>query len=918
MDKYMVGMKDKYYLYQFSDRITLPTTTSEAKKGIRNDDRNTHYLTDPYLFEGFAWYSRYIMNPLQNAEEGLELVLERTRISHLWIDDRYVGSYDSLCTSHHYDITAYMTAATHKVTILIDNVNYPTKGGHMTSQDTQTNWNGITGEISLVVYHKNHLSDVKIYPDIDTKSIIVKARLKGDHNVTIFATVIDEGQPLHMNSYYPVAGEEQTLIYQLGDHAELWSEHHPKLYTLQLEVRSTYQVFDIYTCDFGLREFKGKSNHFTINRMRTFLRGKHEAMIFPMTGYAPTGVSEWLKVLQTSKEYGINHYRFHTCCPPKAAFIAADMLGIYMEPELPFWGTVTKPGDENHDELMQQYLIQEGFRILKEFGNHPSFVMMSLGNELWGDQATLNRILQSYKLYDSRHLFTQGSNNFQFSPCILDEEDFYCGVRFSRDRLFRGSYAMCDSPQGHIQTMRPGTEHNYDQFIRPMKLCNGSDNKVGSVAIQYGTGVKTVQLTEQNELIPKIPVVSHEIGQYCMFPNFKEIGKYKGVLQPENLKIFKERVAKTGLLHKAGDYFKASGSFAAMCYKEELETALRSRELAGFQILDIQDFTGQGTALVGILDAFMENKGIISSNEWRSFCSDAVLLAEFPRYTYNAGEVFHAGIKLAYYRPEPMNDVKVHVQMYEDLDLVYEKHWTVSKVPIGISSLGEVNTILKGEDEPKKLTLMIKLEEYEIKNQYSLWVYPKLRPSAGYGQLLVTSDLMKACIGLQEGKNVLFMPACDHNPNSIEGTYCTDFWNYTMFRSISEYMGKAEPIGTLGLSIDYKHPALSLFPSEAYTTPQWWDIIANSRSTILDSIEIEPIVQTIDNVERNHILGLVFELRVMNGNLLVCNSELKGMEYNEVQKWFFHSLASYASSEEFRPEQEISMDEFVTLYQRSK
>ena len=77
--------------------------------------------------------------------------------------------------------------------------------------------------------------------------------------------------------------------------------------------------------------------------------------------------------------------------------------------------------------------------------------------------------------------------------------------------------------------------------------------------------------------------------------------------------MFKERLEEKGLIDKVDMYFKASGKLAAECYKGELETAFRSNELAGFQLLDLQDFSGQGTALVGILDAFMDNKGIRSS-----------------------------------------------------------------------------------------------------------------------------------------------------------------------------------------------------------------------------------------------------------------------------------------------------------------
>lgn len=921
LDQQMKGIDECYFLRNLKDEMVLPTTTSEAKKGEYNLEENVGYLTDPYLFEGYAWYAKEIIIPKQYLNKTIKLTLERTRISHVWIDDQYVGNCNSLCSKHIYELSKYIIRTHHKITIMTDNTAYPTKGGHMTSPDTQTNWNGITGEISLIIYDDVYLSNIKLYTDIHTKSVRIKGdlkikdTLKDNNEMVLCAYVIDEKETFEKQKM-KIKDERLDWSYYLGEKTVLWSEYTPKVYSLVIEIEKQGECIDRSEYRFGLREFKAEKNRFTINGNDTFLRGKHDGLIFPLTGYAPTDVESWLQVMQTAKLYGINHYRFHTCCPPKAAFTAADQLGIYMEPELPFWGTITSPLDEQHDEEMHQYLVNEGYRILDEFGDHPSFVMMSLGNELWGNKEVLNDILGAYKNYDNRHLYTQGCNNFQFSPCILENDDFFCGVRFSEDRLFRGSYAMCDAPQGHIQVQPPNTTHCYDDKIRPTMGVFHSKNKEGSIEIQYGTGIKTVDLIESEELIPNVPVIAHEIGQYEVFPNFKEIQKYKGVLEPRNLQVFEKRLSKSGMLHRADAYFKASGKLAAACYKNEIETAFRSHELAGFQILDLQDFTGQGTALVGMLDAFMESKGLITPEKWKSFCSDAVLMAKFPSYVCELNEVFKSTIEIAYFRPEIVHDARLKIKLLSQEEEIYTEIVTIGEIAIGHTVLYELAIQFPNTLEPRAITLTIEIDNTDIQNSYTLWVYPSLMEEINNEDEIVTTSLEKACEALQVGKRVLYLPEIKNNTHSIEGTYCTNFWNYPMFRSISESVGKPVPIGTMGLLIDYKHPALKYFPSEFYTTPQWFDIVSRSNSTILDGIISAPIVQTIDNFERNHMLGLIFEVKIGEGKLLVCTAELDYLQDSISAKWLYYSLKKYVSTEKFEPKEKMALEVFKRLYQK--
>lgn len=913
LDSNKKGIEETYFKRNLSECITLPTTTSEAKKGSENQERNIGYLTDPYLFEGYAWYAKELVVSEKDLNKTIQLVLERTRISHVWLDENYIGSYDSLCTSHVYDLSSYMTKTHHKLTVMVDNTGYPTRGGHMTSPDTQTNWNGILGEISLHIYERVYLSHIRINSNAKEKSVTVRAKLNGKNEYVLNVRALGKHTSFK-EACYQVQGDEIEFTYCLGEQAVLWSEYTPVTYELVIDIIEDGKCLESSTHSFGIRAFKAEGSQFKINGETAFLRGKHEGLIFPLTGYAPMDVEEWKKVMHTAKFYGINHYRCHTCCPPEAAFIAADELGIYLEPELPFWGTIISPEDENHNEEEQAYLINEGYRILDEFGNHPSFVMMSLGNELWGSQQVLNTILGNYKAYDDRHLYTQGSNNFQFSPCILENDDFFCGVRFSRDRLFRGSYAMCDAPQGHIQMERPNTVHDYDEIIRPTLLEDKQKGEAGSVQIQYGTGVKKVDLIEAEELIPNVPVLSHEIGQYEVFPCFEEIEKYVGVLKPRNLGVFKERLEETGFGHKARAYFEASGKLAMDCYKNELEAAFRSHELAGFQVLDLQDFSGQGTALVGVLDAFMESKGLIEAKAWRAFCSDTVLMARFKDYVCHANEAFEANIEIAYYRPEVIRHASLKIEMLCSNEKIYSEEIQVGDITCGHTKLHHLVVKLPTFEKTEKIELILEVAGTEVQNHYTLWCYPESKEIDCTKDLLVSSQLEETCRGLEAGQSVLFFPPMTENPHSIEGTYCTNFWNYPMFKSISESVGKPIPIGTMGLLINNEHPALKDFASETYTTPQWFDIVNHSRSTILDGMGIEPIVQTIDNFERNHMLGLIYEVQVAKGKLLVCTAQLNELGESRPAKWLVKSLVQYVQSEQFAPSKAITLKQLKELY----
>lgn len=929
LDQDKAGINDTFYHdFPSKDTITLPGTTSIAKKGTPSEVKETGFLTDPYLFEGYAWYTREITLDRSDLQKNIFLHLERTRMTKVWVDEQLVGGQDSLTTPHHYDLTEYIKKDSFRLTILVSNVDYPTKGGHLTSPDTQTNWNGILGEISLHICSDIYIEKIKTWPDADTKSVRVEISTinttKTERNLSVCANAFlmdiqgDTGiaAPVaYFPVFFPVGKGKEVFTFSLGENAALWSEYTPVIYRLELTIPNTEEKT---VTTFGLRKFSTTETEFLINGTPTFLRGKHDGLVFPLTGAVPTSVEEWIRIMKIAKSYGINHYRYHTCCPPEAAFTAADLLGIYMEPQLPFWGTMTAPGDENHNETEQQYLIEEGYRMMDAFGNHASYCMMSLGNELWGSKERMAEIITNYRKVDDRHLYTQGSNNFQHTPVLLPEDDFYVGVRFSKNRLFRGSYGMCDAPLGHIQWDEPSTMKNYDEVIYPSDTSASDTDGTEEIEIQYGTGVKKVKAAQgEGTLIPHIPVVSHEIGQFAVYPNFREIEKYTGVLKARNFEVFRDHLADKGMLDQADDFFYTSGKLSVQCYKEELEAAARTRRLAGYQILDIQDFPGQGTALVGILDAFMDNKGHVTPEEWAGYCSDHILLAQFEKYVYTAGEEFHANMAIRYYNPEKLINKAIHWELKDGATTLEQGNVTIPDGAFDLVQLDSISFAFPANDKAAVYQLTLTVPGTNMANHYEVYCYPAQEtpdlttPSVlgeGDHQVCLTADYREACELLDQGKRVLYLP--EELADAIEGFYCTDFWCYPMFRDICEWMKKPVAVGTMGLLIQKDHPALSSFPAHKYSTPQWYQIVSHCDCAILDDVTdkaYRPIVQMVDNFERNHKLGILFEGTVGTGKLMVCTSRLSEIADRTEVKQFAKSVLDYVTSDAFAPKAELDM-----------
>jgi hypothetical protein len=904
-----VGVKEKWFALEFDDTVRLPGTTDENHRGIKKDEQCVDRLSRVWYWKGPAWYQRRVMIPDIWEGRRITLLLERTKNTRVWVDKTFCGWEDTLSAPQIFDMTAAMTPGEHTITVLVDNAKLPPVGpSHAIDERTQTNWNGIVGRMELRATAPVWLDDIQVYPNAKEKKARVRVAVgnitgkAASGQITAGCASYNVAKPstFKTQSIKVEVGKRGNVVeftYEPDDDVPLWDEFQPAMLRLSLNLDTTAggELYrDEQVVNFGMRDFTKQRNRLLINGRRLFLRGKNDCCLFPLTGYPPMNKAEWLRILSIAKSYGINHYRFHSWCPPEAAFEAADELGIYFQPEIPNKRSGfrapenTEAARHNIDRLdlestetkvtLYEYAKREGELIFKAFGNHPSFVMFTLGNELGRNQGMFEMV-SYFKEIDPRHLYAQGTNNVHWNPHIAEGDDFWVTCKTSKTLPLRGSFSTLDYPNPHIEHRSPSTMVDFSKSI--------SD-------------------------IP-VPLIGHETGQFQVYPDYREIPKYTGVLRARNLEAFRERLKKAGMLDQAHDFMRASGALSTICYREDIETALRTPDLSGFQLLDLQDFPGQGTALVGILNVFMESKGLISSETWRKFCCETVPLLRMKKYTWTTNETFMGRVQIAHYGLADLPNARVtwavtgsdgQILAAGTFDPVTIEQGKVFGVDMFSLPLGDIVA-------PQKLKITVAIEETKYHNDYNIWVYPLKVDTSVQKDVMVTNSFAAAETRehLASGGKVLLLPKLDKLPHSIGGGFQTDFWS-PMFIAAAKKRGVKVPPGTLGILCDPDAPALANFPTEFHSNWQWWHLVKNSRPIILDDTpdHYRPTVQVIDNFVRNHKLGLIVETKVGKGKMMICAIDLLGHQDKPEARQLLHSLLQYAGSRKFAPKAEIDTE----------
>jgi hypothetical protein len=714
----IAGTNADAYARQLPGRIHLPGTMDDAGLGPRNTKPPT--LEGPYRiydYAGPAWYQRDIEIPSAWRGKRVTLFLERCRwVTTVWLDDQRIGTQDSLIAPHVYDLGTRVTPGRHRLTICVDNTVKLDLGRFVSALfgGTWGNMNGIVGRIELGATPPVWIDDVQVYPNLAKRSALVKVRIgnatskdgRGELSVGAKSVTAD----------WDAKGGLVEAEVDMGN-AKLWDEFSPNMSKLTVKLGG-----DERTVRFGLREFAAKGTQFTMNGRPVFLRGTLECSVWPLTGYPPTEVPAWQCIYRIMKSYGLNHIRFHSWCPPEAAFAAADIEGIMIQAEGP-QANVPAGADPARDA----FIGAEFKRIVDTYGNHPSFCTMTLGNEYGGKDELLTRWVDMLIQRDPRHLYSSAS-------CAQKTANRQW-TELATGRGIPGA----------------GTQRDLRDVV-------ASDAR---------------------------PITGHEISQWMFFPDFREMKKYTGVMAVKNFELIRDDLEQKHLLDLEPKFVDASGRFAVRLYKEEIEVLLRTPGYAGFSLLDLHDYPTQGTALIGPLDPFWDSKGFVTPAAFHRFCGPTVPLLRMPKRTYTVDEPFAATADLAHYGPADIANAQP-VWTIKDAHgrTVASGKLPAVNAPTGkLTALGAINASLAKAVAPGKLTVTVALRGTKLANDWNIWVYPADVAPKAPTEVVVCDKWEPAKAALSQGKKVVFFARCANTAQSMSGRFLPVFWSPVWFPS---------------------------------------------------------------------------------------------------------------------------------------
>lgn len=894
------GVEEQWYNRSLDDTIELPASMPQRLKGddISVNTRwvgslyDSSYFFNPYMakyrkpgkdmkltffltpdkhYVGVAWYQRIVTLQKYDKNSTYTLYLERPHIeTTLFVNGKRVGMRNSLVVAHQYDVGQYLHQGDNTISVRIDNRPETVNVGqdsHSITDQTQGDWNGIVGRIELQQTSNTHITDLQVYPDIDKQEALVKiavvGKAKTKYKLTLNAYSNEvEGGYSDGTLSASVKLQSDTTRFEFSvpiKNMKLWDEFHPYTYTLTALLSVKNNSVDMIGTTFGMRKFEIRGKMFYVNGHEIQLRGTVENCDFPLTGYAPMDVDSWMKVFQRCRAYGLNHMRFHSYCPPEAAFIAADKVGFYLQPEGPSW--------PNHGVALgngrpiDTYLMEETIRMAKDYGNHPSFCMLACGNEpagRWVDW--VSKFVDYWKATDTRRVYTGASvgGSWQWQP--------------------KSQYHVKAGARGlQWANRRPDTMDDYTSTI-------------GQVAEPY---------------------VSHETGQWCVFPNFDEISKYTGVNKARNFEVFRDILNDNGMGSRAKQFMMAAGKLQAICYKYEIERTMRTPQYAGFQLLSLNDYSGQGTALVGVTDVFFDDKGYMTAPEFRAFCSPIVPLARIPKFTYTNNETFHADILLNQYADHTLLNISPTYTITSAGKPLHVGRFPAQDWKIGNNiPMGSIDFPLTSIKEAQKLTLTISLPGTEAENHWDFWVYPA-EVEEEVGNVWITDQFdEKAQSVLKKGGKVLLTAAgkISYGKDVVQ-QFTPVFWNTSWF--------KMRPPHTTGILVENTHSIFDLFPTDYHSDLQWWELVNKAQVMQFSDFpnDFQPLVQSIDTWFLSRKIGMLFEANVLGGQLVMTTMDItNNLEQRHAARQMRVSILHYMNSEQFHPSFSIDPQRISDLY----
>lgn len=858
--------------------IRLPGSLAENGYGIQTEGSDFGILTPEYKYTGKAWYMKDIFIPQAWKNKEVEVFLERVLWeSRIFMDGKELSRQDALGTPHVHRL-GKLSPGTHRLVVQVDNDMIHNIGdkGHAYSDYTQSIWNGIVGRMEMRAYDRVRIESARVFPDVKNGRLEVEVNtnvpLGRKNRVTYSVKSVKTGEvALSGESKLNNVNNEHRFVLDIPVDGQLdkWSEFTPEVYLLEVSLQSDASS-DSYETEFGFYQVSHDGTKVLINGQPFFLRGNLDCVHFPLTGYPSCDMEDWMRIFKAYKDYGLNHARFHSWCPPEAAFKAANRVGIYLQAEASIWidwwmstdmvvrgrpemDTKGHPSGLGYDPERDRFVVEEMNRVVDTYGNHPSFTLFCIGNELGnGDFDVMNGWIEELKNRDPRRLYAASTAR------QINAADDYAATHYIPD-------------VGRTRGLN-GARTDWD-----------FEETYGKV---------------------EIPIIAHEIGQWPVYPRWTEIEKYSGVLKARNLEEFRAVAEQNGIADQSDDFADASGALNQIMYKYEIESFLRTPSCAGIQLLSMQDYQGQGEALIGWLDAHWESKGITTPEVFRRHHDATVPLLRMEKYVWNNDEVFSASAQLSHHGQDDLTARCRWRIVGEKGQIIGEGSFGEKSFSVGsLTDLGaislDLSTIKKGE----KLTIVVEVEDTNYENQWDIWVYPSKQAEIdAVGDILVRNQLDNETLEkLKAGANVLLVA---HELGTVETSVLAHY--YPLYWSLTFFPGQGKTC--IGLLVQDEHPAFSDFPTAYHSDWQWESISGDAKGFLLNDLpaDYKPIAQPVDDFHRNNKVGSIFELKVGKGKILVCGYNLdSGMPVANQLK---NSLLKYMLSSEFNPVVSVEAD----------
>jgi len=823
---------------------------------------NPLYTDQSYPMTGYC-PDMYLPNPVGCLAYEKTFVLEQVQANtelfiggvqnavSAWINGVYLGRHEGYSTPFAFPIPEdVLTAGENRITLAVSNNRLQGYQGRPVSGLTSRAANECTGGIYGDV-------ELRSYPDglcdlwvtTDAACQAVTVHTSGAVHMKKAVTVSQNGKIL-FDAEIPAGSENLTL--DAADFAK-WTPETPNLYDLTVTTEN-----QSLSASFGVRRLTAEGTRLYLNGEPFYFRGICEHCYQYKTVHPTRDKAYYVTVIRKLKSLGFNAIRFHTWIPPYEYMEAADEEGILLEVESP-----------------NNTALAEWEKIVRFCRHYPSVNLYSTGNELQIDGAYENHL---HACADLVHTQTDAL----FSPMSA----------------MRGVEYMLTEQDPRMDTPFP---HNSQRLSRIGTYSDVYNSySLGLTSYDSSLGTQKV-LDERNEIYGK-PLLSHEICIQGTYIDLSLAQRYEGtrIGKTQFMSSVRTHLADQGLLDRADTYYKNSVKWQSLLRKHCFETVRRCHSFAGYDFLgDIDTHWHTFGYCVGMMNEFYELKDGQTTENVLRYNSPTVLLADTQRVNLWAGEAVQIPIWVSHYGPD-IEKARLHVSVRADGKTVAQTDVTVERLRKGqLKQLACFSFCVPELERAAGLELHAELSgpQGTYRNGWELYAFPKTEESTCRNVIVrkgCTIDELQA--DMQAGNRVV-----------IFGTEPFASSQVSFQLSIA-----GRTTGHLATVIA-KHPITDAFPHSGFCAKQFENMLNGGKAAILAGTQGQhaPVIDIATSYKNAQKEALLFEYRIGKGRLLVCTLNLQ--EEDPAAMWLKNTILSYAESQAFAPDAELTMQELAQV-----